>query len=141
LAAEIVDQAVSVAWVTVDAADCDRWGLQAANLTALRQAIEALTVTPGYVISDGYAIDGLSMPSRRVIRGDQQIACVAAASIIAKVNRDRIMIDLDRQFPGYGFAGHKGYGTLAHQSVLERLGPSPQHRMSYRNVAKATRVG
>ena len=136
----ILDQAVAVAWVVAQARDCDRMGLQGANLFVLRQAVLSLSVKPGFVITDGFAVDGLEAPSLGMWKADQMVACVSAASIVAKVTRDRILDDLDEVFPGYGFARHKGYVTPAHQRRLSELGPCPQHRMSYGNVARATRV-
>ena len=132
----ILARAPAVAIAVVSAADCDRWGLQVANLTALRQAVLGLAVTPGFVITDGFAVDGLATPSLGMWKGDQVASCVSAASIIAKVTRDRLMDELDRAYPDYLFARHKGYATPTHQRVLDRLGPCPAHRLSYGNVAR-----
>ena len=101
----------------------------------MRRAIAGLHSPPGYVLSDGFGVPGLTAPSLPVIGGDGTAACIAAASVIAKVTRDRIMVDLDRDLPGYDFALHKGYSTAHHMSCIDRLGPSREHRMSYRNVA------
>ena len=127
----------AVAWVSVEAADCDALGIQQADLGALRGAIAALAPTPDFAVTDGFAVPGLPCPSLGMWKGDQVVQCVAAASIVAKVTRDRIMDELDASYPGYGFAVHKGYATPAHQTALEDLGPCPQHRLSFRNVAQS----
>ena len=136
----ILTYAVAVSWVAVEARDCDRMGLQQANLYALRTAVLSLDVTPGFVITDGFFVPGLGVESLGMWKADQVVACVSAASIIAKVTRDRIMDDLDEVYPGYEFSKHKGYATALHQLHLEELGPCPQHRMNYGNVARAARV-
>jgi len=136
----IFDRAVAVSWVAVQASQCDQMGLQAANLYALRQAVMTLKVKPGFVITDGFGVDGLDMPNLGMWKGDQVVACVAAASIVAKVTRDRIMDELDEVYPGYEFDKHKGYATAVHQRHLEQLGPCGQHRLSYGNVARTARV-
>ena len=129
--------AATLAWhaVIVDAAEVDRIGIHVANIEGMRRAIAGLHSPPGYVLSDGFGVPGLTAPSLPVIGGDGTAACIAAASVIAKVTRDRIMVDLDRDLPGYDFALHKGYSTAHHMSCIDRLGPSREHRMSYRNVA------
>jgi ribonuclease HII len=136
----ILDSAAAVAWVEISPGECDGWGIQAANLQALRRAVWQLPVTPAFVLTDGFAVDGLPGPGLGMWKADQVAACVGAASIVAKVTRDRIMVALDAVFPGYGFAGHKGYCTAAHQRALEELGPCDAHRLSYANVARAARV-
>jgi len=133
----ITAQACAVAVVRVEAGECDRLGIQEADLQGLRRALLELDPPPDFALTDGFAVDGLACPGLAVWKGDQVAACVAAASIIAKVTRDRIMADYDTQFPGYGFAGHKGYATAVHQRALEALGPCPIHRMTYANVVAA----
>jgi len=133
----IVGQAVAVAWVEISSADCDALGIQQANLAALRRAVVALDPSPGFVITDGFAVPGLSVPSIGMWKADQVVSCVAAASIVAKVTRDRLMARLDAVYPAYGFAIHKGYATASHQRQLDLRGPCPQHRLSYGNVARA----
>lgn len=130
----VVRHAVSYAVVAIEADEIDRIGVHVANLRGMRQAVAGLSVRPGYVLSDGFAVPGLSVPSLPVIGGDGNAACIAAASVLAKVTRDRIMTGLDETVPGYEFAVHKGYSTARHMECLDRIGPSRQHRMSYRNV-------
>jgi ribonuclease HII len=91
---------------------------------------------PGYVLSDGFRVPGLSVPSLPVIGGDAAAACIAAASVLAKVSRDRLMVAMDADHPGYGFAEHKGYSTIAHSVALNELGPCPEHRYSFVNVRR-----
>jgi ribonuclease HII len=134
----IVDRAVAVSWVEVGPAECDAWGVQVANVQALRRAAWRLGVEPHFVVTDGFSVDGLPARGLGLWKADQVVACVQAASIIAKVTRDRIMTRLDELFPGYGLARHKGYGTAGHQRRLEELGPSPIHRLRYANVVRAT---
>ncbi|QTI66804.1 ribonuclease HII [Gordonia sp. L191] len=121
--------------VVIEAHEIDRIGIHVANIEGMRRAVAGLDVVPGYVLSDGFPVPGLTVPSLPVIGGDGAAACIAAASILAKVTRDRIMVAMDGEVPGYSFAVHKGYSTALHMSCLDRLGPSAQHRMSYRNVA------
>jgi ribonuclease HII len=137
LYAVILDQAEAVSWVEIGPAECDAWGIQVANLQALRRAVWRLTAQPQFVVTDGFAVDGLPARGLGMWKADQLVACVQAASIVAKVTRDRIMMRLDAVFPGYEFARHKGYGTAAHQRRLEAIGPSPVHRFSYANVVRA----
>jgi len=140
LCRQIIDHAAAYAWVAVEARDCDRMGLQQANLHALRTAVENLDIAPGFVITDGFFVPNLEMESLGMWKADKVVACVSAASILAKVTRDRIMDDLDEVYPGYEFSRHKGYATAVHQRHLDELGPCPQHRMNYGNVARAARV-
>lgn len=132
-------QRLASAWsvVFIDAAEVDRIGVHVANIEGMRRAVAGLEVTPGYVLTDGFRVPGLPVPSLPVIGGDATAACIAAASVLAKVSRDRLMVEMDRQIPGYGFAVHKGYSTRAHSAAMTVLGPSCQHRMSYANVAAA----
>jgi ribonuclease HII len=137
---QIMARAEAVSWVELSPAECDSWGLQEANLQALRRAVWRLAVRPGFVLTDGFAVDGLPGAGLGMWKADQVAACVQAAAIVAKVTRDRLMCRLDQAYPGYGFARHKGYCTAAHQRQLERLGPSPVHRLRYGNVERAIRV-
>ena len=101
----------------------------------MRRAISALTSEPEYILTDGYEIEGLSTPSLAVWKGDQVALSISAASILAKVFRDRVMENLDMKYPGYGLAAHKGYVTRVHQRALEKLGVSDIHRRSYANIS------
>lgn len=131
---EIVAKAAAWAVAVVPASEVDRIGVQAANYRALREAVAALGVRPALVLVDGFAVPGLGFPGQAVVKGDRLVAAIAAASILAKVTRDRMMAQLEDVWPGYGFALHKGYATAAHQAALDRLGPCPEHRLSYANV-------
>jgi ribonuclease HII len=124
--------------VFIGSVDVDRRGLQVANIEGMRRAVAGLSVRPGYVLSDGFRVPGLPMPSLPVIGGDAAAACIAAASVLAKVSRDRFMVGMDSDHPGYGFAEHKGYSTPAHTAALAALGPCSQHRYSFINVRRAT---
>jgi len=99
-----------------------------------RRALAGLAGTPGYVLTDGFPVRGLGVPALAMWKGDEVAACVAAASIVAKVTRDRIMTGLAEQYPAYGFARHKGYSTRSHMRALARHGPCPEHRASFANV-------
>jgi len=127
--------AVSVSVVIVPASEVDSRGVHAANLDGMRRAVQGLSVEPAYVLTDGYAIEGLGVPNLAVWKGDQVVVSISAASVIAKVTRDRIMREMDLEFPLYGFAGHKGYITAAHTKALNEHGPCEQHRRSFANVA------
>lgn len=129
----------AVAWrvVHISAQDIDRRGIQWANVAGMRRAVACLDVPPHYVLSDALRIPGVPMPQLPIVGGDASARCIAAASVLAKVSRDRLMDGLERQFPGYGIGKHKGYGTKQHEEAIAKLGASPQHRMSYANVARA----
>jgi len=130
------------AWhvVVIPPADIDRLGLHICNVTGMRRALAGLRCTPGFVLTDGFPVRGLGVPSLAMWKGDQVAACVAAASILAKVTRDRIMTDLDARYPQYGFAWHKGYCTPDHAQALMDHGPCRSHRYSYANVIEAVRA-
>ena len=121
--------------IEISSHEIDRIGLHRANLEGMRRAISALGEEPQYVLTDGYEIEGLSSPSLAVWKGDQVAISISAASILAKVHRDRLMQALDKDFPGYGLALHKGYVTRAHQEALKMMGVSAIHRRSYANIA------
>ena len=127
--------ALSISVITVPAAEVDSRGVHAANLDGMRRAVQGLSVTPNYVLTDGYAIEGLAIPNVAVWKGDQVVTCISAASIIAKVTRDRAMRELDLEFPNFGFAKHKGYITKAHTEALQAHGPCIEHRRSFANIA------
>ena len=131
--------AESVSVITVPAAEVDERGVHVANLDGMRRAVKGLQIEPAYVLTDGYAIEGLAIPNVAVWKGDQVVTAISAASIIAKVTRDRIMIELDAIYPQYGFAQHKGYITAAHTAALQEHGPCVEHRKSFSNIASLLR--
>jgi ribonuclease HII len=131
----VTSAALSISVITVSAAEVDSRGVHAANLDGMRRAVQGLSVTPSYVLTDGYAIEGLAIPNVAVWKGDQVVTCISAASIIAKVTRDRAMRELDITFPDYGFAKHKGYITKVHTEALQEHGPCIEHRRSFANIA------
>jgi ribonuclease HII len=134
---EVVARAQSYAVVVIPAEEVDRRGIHVCNLAGMRRALAALTTHPDYVLTDGFGVPGLGAPGLAVWKGDRVAACIAAASVVAKVTRDRIMVELDQKYPGYGFADHKGYSTDEHMAALAEQGPCPEHRFSYVNVAGA----
>jgi ribonuclease HII len=125
----------------VSPATIDEMNILRATHLAMQQALAALDPAPDYAIVDGRPVPGLPVPSTAVVKGDARSASIAAASIIAKVHRDSIMADYGREYPGYGFADHQGYGTQAHLQALRRLGPTPIHRKSFAPVAKIINGG
>ena len=131
----ITSIAASMSVVIVPANEIDRRGVHAANLDGMRRAVQGLDLTPAYVLTDGYSIDGLALPNLAIWKGDQVVVSISAASIIAKVTRDRIMREMDGQFPEYGFASHKGYITAAHSAALIAHGVCIEHRRSFANIA------
>ena len=131
----LVEKAAAISTIIVPPAEIDARGVHAANLDGMRRAVQGLSITPAYVLTDGYAIDGLGIANLAVWKGDQVAHCISAASIIAKVTRDRIMRELDQEFPQYGFAKHKGYITAAHTKALNAHGPCTEHRRSFSNIA------
>ncbi len=131
----IYEVAESVSVVVIPVSEIDQRGVHAANLEGMRRAVQGLSVKPAYVLTDGYAIEGLGIANLAVWKGDQVVTAISAASIIAKVTRDRVMIELDKKYPQYGFASHKGYITAAHTKALEAHGPCVEHRTSFSNIA------
>ncbi|MDO5097962.1 MAG: ribonuclease HII [Corynebacterium sp.] len=133
----IQKHAVSCSILHISAADIDTFGIQHANVSGMRRVVARLGIQPGYVLTDALPIDGFPVPYLPMIGGDAAARCIAAASVLAKHSRDELMHDLDVEFPGYGFAKHKGYGTKIHMDAVRRYGASPVHRYSYANVATA----
>ena len=131
----IMNIAMSVSVIRVSVEEIDARGVHAANLDGMRRAVAGLSIEPAYVLTDGYAIEGLALPNVAVWKGDQVVTAISAASIIAKVTRDREMIELDKKYPQYGFAKHKGYITAAHTAALAEHGPCVEHRTSFSNIA------
>jgi len=132
---EVVKRSLAWSVIVIPPAEVDQRGLHVCNLSAMRRALASLTTGPEYVLTDGFPVDGLGVPGLAVWKGDRVAACVAAASVLAKVTRDRMMVELDGRFPDYGFAEHKGYVTDEHSAALTRHGPCVEHRFSYVNVA------
>jgi ribonuclease HII len=131
---QIMDAALDWSVVIIPAAEIDRLGLHVCNVAGMRRALAGLGRTPGYVLTDGFPVRGLPAPALAMWKGDQVAACVAAASIIAKVTRDALMCELHLRFPDYGFSRHKGYSTRSHMRALDSHGPCPEHRKSFVNV-------
>lgn len=130
-------RAVDVSVVSISSADCDAWGIQRANIEALRRALARLSVRPAYALTDGFPVDGLGIPGLAMWKGDRVSASIAAASVIAKVTRDRAMVQMHEDYPAYDFATHKGYSTPAHEEAMRAHGPCAQHRQTYVNVRAA----
>jgi len=130
----ITERAVAIGVGIVDHETIDRINILQATHRAMLEALAALSVAPDFVITDFVALRDLTCPQRNLIDGDARCASVAAASIIAKVTRDRLMLEADRTFPEYGFARHKGYATPEHLAALDRLGPCPLHRRTFSGV-------
>ncbi|WP_424529692.1 ribonuclease HII [Sphaerisporangium viridialbum] len=137
----ILATARAVQVVVIPPEEIDARGLHKCNIAGMRRAVAGLGCDLGYVLIDGFPVPGLPAPSLAVWKGDQVSACVAAASIVAKVTRDRMMISLDDLYPQYGFAEHKGYVTLGHRRALAAHGPSPHHRFSFVTVNSVVRSG
>lgn len=129
---EIRQSALAVSIGVVEVEDIDRLNIYHAGLKAMRLAIEKLPLRPEHVLIDGRSLSDLPCPHTRYVKGDRDIYSIAAASIIAKVYRDDLMVAFDRLYPAYGFARHMGYGTAAHREALRRVGPCPLHRRSFR---------
>jgi ribonuclease HII len=134
---EIRANAVAWAIAAVDAETIDRINIRQASLLAMRLAVEQLALSPDFLLIDGRDTIAWDCPQQAVIRGDATSFSIAAASVLAKVHRDRLIVELDGKFPGYGLARHKGYPCPAHKAALELLGPTPLHRRSYHPVAQA----
>ena len=130
----IIDEALAHSIIEISPEEIDRLGLHKSNLEGMRRAINSLAIVPEYVLTDGYAIEGLAIPNLAVWKGDQVALSISAASILAKVYRDRIMREMDVKYPGYGFARHKGYITAAHTAALQELGVTEIHRKSFANI-------
>ena len=131
----VTEAALSLSVVIISNEEIDARGVHAANLDGMRRAVQGLEITPAYVLTDGYAIEGLALPNLAVWKGDQVVTCISAASIIAKVTRDRIMREMDLTYPEYGFISHKGYITKIHTEALQKYGVTPIHRRSFSNIA------
>ncbi|MCX6454137.1 MAG: ribonuclease HII [Actinobacteria bacterium] len=131
----VIDQAIAYSIIEISVEEIDSFGLHKSNLEGMRRAVNSLAIVPEYVLTDGYAIEGLAIPNLAVWKGDQVAISISAASILAKVYRDREMVKLDSKYPGYGLAKHKGYITAAHTKALWELGVTEIHRKSFANIA------
>ncbi len=133
-----VIKSVAVAWGVgmAESGEIDRLGIVPATRLAMERALGALGLAPQALLIDAVRLPGVTFPQRSLIHGDALSLSIAAASILAKVARDRLMVEMDGQYPGYGFARHKGYGTRVHAEALARLGPCPIHRRSFAPVAR-----
>jgi ribonuclease HII len=141
LEVEIKDKALCWSVAFVDPAEIDRINVLQASLLAMQLAVEGLSTLPRQALVDGNCCPKLSCPARAIIAGDATVPAISAASILAKVARDREMLLLDRLYPGYGFARHKGYPTAEHLAALRELGPCEIHRRSYRPVRELLGAG
>ena len=128
----------ALAWSIARAsvAEIDEINILQASLLAMHRAVQGLTPQPGYVLVDGNRLPRWNYASEPVVRGDDRVPAIAAASILAKVQRDSELVELDALYPGYGFAAHKGYPTAAHLQALQALGVTPVHRRSFAPVKK-----
>lgn len=131
-------QASALSWgaCAVSSVEIDQTNILRATLCAMARAVHRLNLEPDLVLVDGLQVPDIPFPAEAVVKGDATSAAIAAASVVAKVLRDRVMAAWDRHYPGYGFASHKGYGAAAHRQALARLGPCRLHRFSYRPVAE-----
>ena len=136
IALDIKARALAYLIIAIESNEIDEHGLQPSNIGGMRRAVTALSVKPDYIITDGYFVRGLEIPSIAMWRGDQISPSVGAASILAKHFRDEVMLEWDKKYPEYGFALHKGYGTQVHHRALKNFGILPIHRRSFAPIAK-----
>lgn len=136
LFAEIQEKALCWAIARATPDEIDSLNILQASLLAMRRAVEQLVIQPEYVLVDGNRLPRWHYRAEAVVKGDSRVAAISAASILAKVQRDREMLLLDEKYPGYGFADHKGYPTAQHLAALQQLGVTPLHRRSYAPVAR-----
>jgi ribonuclease HII len=132
----IRERALAWAIARAEPEEIDTINILQASLLAMSRAVQQLAIRPTFVQVDGNKIPRLAIPCEAIVKGDLTVPAIGAASIIAKVARDREMVELDRLYPGYGIAGHKGYPTADHLDALQRLGPTPLHRKSFGPVKK-----
>jgi len=130
----ICEQAAGWAVGTASPQEIDQIGIVPATRLAARRALDALAVVPGHLLLDFLHLPEVDLPQTAIVKGDRRSLSIAAASVLAKTTRDALLEQLDTEYPGYGFARHKGYGTTAHQAALRRLGPSPVHRRTFQPV-------
>ena len=134
---EIRARALTLCIAEASVEEIDRLNILQATLLAMRRAVEGLRLIPGHVLVDGNQVPELRVPALAIVKGDAKVPAISAASILAKVTRDRWCAELHAQYPQYGFAGHKGYGTAEHLAALQAHGACPQHRRSFAPVARA----
>lgn len=134
---EIRSCAIAFSIAAVDAATIDQINIRRASLLAMRIAVEQLALSPDYLLIDGIDTIDWPCPQQSVIEGDARSLSIAAASVLAKVHRDALLVEFDSMYPGYGLARHKGYGSREHLDALQRLGPTPLHRRSFSPIAQA----
>lgn len=127
----VTDPSIIYAVGVVDSCEIDQINIYQATILAMLKAVECLSVTPDYLLVDGLKLPHATIPAQKIIKGDQLSHSIAAASIIAKETRDRLMLAHDRTWPHYGFAQHKGYGTAKHMAAIQEHGPCPIHRFSF----------
>lgn len=131
LLASFTERGIRIATGEASVEEIMRLGLRPANLLALKRAVQAFEEAPDAVLVDWYHVPGLAASQESFVRGDRRVKSIAAASIAAKVTRDRLMREADRCYPGYGFGVHKGYGTASHRAALAARGPCPIHRLTF----------
>jgi len=134
---EILEKAAAWQLGRCEAAEIDQLNIYQATMVAMQRAVDGLCIKPEYILVDGNRCPNWAWPSEPVVKGDSRVAAISAASILAKVTRDREMVRLDEQYPGFGLAQHKGYPTPVHLEALSRLGATPEHRRSFRPVREA----
>ncbi len=131
----IIENCIDYNIVEIPPDEIDHLGLHKCNIEGMRRAVMGLKTSAGYVLTDGYPIPGLTIPNLSVWKGDKVAISISAASILAKVYRDRIMVELDKKYPNYGLANHKGYITALHTDAIKKYGVLPIHRKSFANIS------
>ncbi len=140
LATKIRERAVCWAVASASVEEIDSLNILRASLLAMQRAVEALNVRPAAIQVDGLHVPQVAMPARAIVKGDATVPAISAASILAKVARDELLLELHAAYPEYGFDRHKGYGTVLHMEALRRLGPTPAHRRSFAPVRAALNI-
>ena len=138
LFAQLHEEGHGIGTAVVSAEEIDHSGIQCANYAAMARAVLRLEPGPDFLLVDGFSIPGCIVPQKRIVKGDARSQSIAAASIVAKVIRDRILVELDKHYPEYGFAQHKGYATASHLAAIEQYGPCDAHRRSFAPMAQST---
>lgn len=136
---QIVNKCLDYAIARAEVEEIDKYNIHQATMLAMQRAFSLLSITPMLVLVDGKCVPKLKIRADGIVHGDQKIAAISAASILAKVTRDQLMVEADKIYPGYGFAKHKGYGTLQHQEAIKKLGVSPIHRRSFEPIKTITK--